>query len=60
MPVNGSTLLQEEKAALLEKAQQIWRKVDAVCFDVDSTVITEEGIDRLAEIAGVGQQVSEM
>ena len=31
----------------------------AVCFDVDSTVITEEGIDVLAEFNGAGEAVSE-
>ena len=60
MPINRSTLLQEQKEALLQKAQQVWRTADAVCFDVDSTVINEEGIDRLAELAGVGKEVSEM
>ena len=32
---------------------------DAVCFDVDSTVITEEGIDVLAEFNGAGAAVAE-
>lgn len=31
----------------------------AVCFDVDSTVITEEGIDVLAEFNGAGAAVAE-
>ena len=33
---------------------------DAVCFDVDSTVITEESIDVLALSLGVGDLVSQM
>lgn len=33
---------------------------DAVCFDVDSTVIREEGIDELAKFCGVEDAVSEM
>ena len=33
-------------------------KADAVCFDVDSTVIAEEGIDVLAEYLGKGEEVS--
>jgi len=37
-----------------------WRRADAVCFDVDSTVITNEGIDDLAEFCGVGDKVREM
>ena len=36
------------------------RKTDAVCFDVDSTVIPEEGIDVLAEYCGVGDQVAQL
>ena len=33
-------------------------KSDAVCFDVDSTVIAEEGIDVLADFLGKGEEVS--
>lgn len=32
----------------------------AVCFDVDSTVITVEGIDQLAAFKGVGAAVAEL
>ena len=32
---------------------------DAVCFDVDSTVVKEEGIDELAEFCGVGEEVKQ-
>lgn len=34
--------------------------VDAVCFDVDSTVIADEGIDVLAEFNGAGTAVAEL
>ncbi|XP_062508215.1 phosphoserine phosphatase-like [Corticium candelabrum] len=37
----------------------VWQRADAVCFDVDSTVIKEEGIDELASFCGVGEQVKE-
>merc|ERR1719231_2183852 len=40
-------------------AQAALRAADAVCFDVDSTVITEEGIDVLAEHCGAGAKVAE-
>lgn len=40
-------------------AKKVWRQADAVCFDVDSTLITEEGIDALAEFCGAGAQVRE-
>ena len=33
---------------------------DAFCFDVDSTVCTDEGIDELAEYLGKGEEVAEM
>lgn len=35
-----------------------WKKADAVCLDVDSTVITSEGLDDLAEFCGSGQEVA--
>mmetsp|Transcript_4827 Transcript_4827/g.7016 ORF Transcript_4827/g.7016 Transcript_4827/m.7016 type:complete len:273 (-) Transcript_4827:43-861(-) len=40
-------------------AMEALAKADAVCFDVDSTVITEEGIDVLAESLGKGDAVAE-
>ena len=35
-----------------------WLRADAVCFDVDSTVSCDEGIDLLAEICGAGAEVA--
>jgi phosphoserine phosphatase len=35
-----------------------WLQADAVCFDVDSTVIGEEGIDVLADYLGQGEAVA--
>lgn len=46
--------------ATLEQTKEIFRRADAVCFDVDSTVIREEGIDELAKFCGVGDAVREM
>lgn len=40
------------------EVREIWRTADAVCFDVDSTVCTEEGIDVLADSLGCGEAVS--
>ncbi|EQC33309.1 phosphoserine phosphatase SerB [Saprolegnia diclina VS20] len=37
---------------------EIWRRAEAVCFDVDSTVIQDEGIDVLAAHCGQGDAVS--
>ena len=38
---------------------ELWRNGDAVCFDVDSTVCLDEGIDELAEFCGAGKAVAE-
>jgi phosphoserine phosphatase len=42
----------------LHHAQQCLRACDAVCFDVDSTVIVDEGIDELASFLGCGEAVA--
>ena len=41
----------------IDHAKQALAKADAVCFDVDSTVIKEEGIDEFAAYLGVGEEV---
>ena len=43
----------------IQQAKQVWKKADAVCFDVDSTVIMDEGIDELAAFCGKGKEVSQ-
>ncbi|XP_078681351.1 phosphoserine phosphatase-like isoform X2 [Branchiostoma floridae x Branchiostoma belcheri] len=40
--------------------RRTWQTADAVCFDVDSTVITEEGLDELANYCGVGDRVAQL
>src|SRR5690606_10047527 len=63
----------ENKSELIEKFMQISRELDVdiafqedniyrrnrrlVCFDMDSTLIQAEVIDKLAELAGVGDEV---
>ena len=43
----------------LNNAKQLWSKgPSAVCFDVDSTVVSEEGIDVLADHCGAGAEVA--
>ena len=44
----------------VEHAKRCLRSADAVCFDVDSTVITSEGIDDLAAFLGCGDKVAEL
>ena len=43
-----------------EEIIRILRTCQAVCFDVDSTVIPEEGIDELAAFKGVGDAVADL
>lgn len=42
----------------VDGARAALMRADAVCFDVDSTVITEEGIDVLADFLGKGEEVA--
>jgi len=42
------------------KVIEVLRAAEAFCFDVDSTVCTDEGIDELAEWCGAGEAVAEM
>ena len=37
-----------------------WRSADAVCFDVDSTVVCTEGIEVLADQVGVMDEITEL
>ncbi|XP_064621034.1 phosphoserine phosphatase-like isoform X2 [Lineus longissimus] len=39
--------------------QDVWNRVNAVCFDVDSTVCIDEGLDEFAAFCGVGEKVAE-
>ncbi|GFS25872.1 phosphoserine phosphatase [Elysia marginata] len=43
-----------------EAVKACWRQAQAVCFDVDSTVCVDEGIDELAAFCGVSDQVKEL
>lgn len=51
-PASGNHLPSEEVI-------RTWCNADAVCFDVDSTVCLDEGIDELADFCGAGQAVAE-
>jgi len=42
------------------RARLALRTADAICFDVDATVIREEGINRLACAVGCGEEVAAM
>ena len=56
--ITGSKTADRTKRAT--EAKEIIRSADVVCFDVDSTVIEEEGIDELAEFCGKGQEVANL
>ncbi len=43
-----------------DDVKNVWRNADAVCFDVDSTVIQSEAIDELAAFCGKADQVKAM
>ncbi|CAH2048754.1 unnamed protein product, partial [Iphiclides podalirius] len=43
-----------------QSVQELFRTVDCVCFDVDSTVIRDEGIDELAKFCGKGDEVKRL
>lgn len=48
----------QNKSKNPELAANIIKKSHIVCFDVDSTVIQEEGIDELADYCGKGSEVA--
>ncbi|KAB0799978.1 hypothetical protein PPYR_07858 [Photinus pyralis] len=41
----------------MEDVLKVWQRADAVCLDVDSTTIQEEGIDELAKFCGKGETI---
>lgn len=43
-----------------QTVQELFRTADSVCFDVDSTVIQDEGIDELAKFCGKGDEVKKL
>ena len=44
----------------VEQTKQALKKAQAICFDVDSTVLDGEGVDALAEMTGKGKEVAEL
>lgn len=45
-------------AKRIAEAREVLKSAQIVCFDVDSTIITEEGIDELAQYCGKGSEVA--
>ncbi|KAJ4713196.1 Phosphoserine phosphatase chloroplastic [Melia azedarach] len=58
-PLEASTLGRFNNTSPSKEVLELWRNADAVCFDVDSTVCVDEGIDELAEFCGAGKAVAE-
>ncbi|KAH0877771.1 hypothetical protein HID58_065165 [Brassica napus] len=58
-PQELSALGNEGNVVPSKEIMDLWRDVEAVCFDVDSTVCVDEGIDELAEFCGAGKAVAE-
>lgn len=56
-PLSSSQQHEEEGNDVI-RAMEMLSIAEAVCFDVDSTVIDEEGIDVLADTLGKGPEVS--
>lgn len=54
----GSAALDMLVGKDVDGAMEALYKADCVCFDVDSTVVSEEGIDVLADFLGYGEQVA--
>ncbi|XP_052861374.1 phosphoserine phosphatase [Anopheles cruzii] len=58
---NGGTMTNDRPVELSKRtaeAREALKKAHIVCFDVDSTIITEEGIDELAQFCGKGSEVA--
>lgn len=45
---------------MVDTIKALWRDADAVCFDVDSTVIQEEAIDEVAKFCNKGAEVKKL
>ncbi|KAM7509524.1 hypothetical protein LguiA_019977 [Lonicera macranthoides] len=58
-PLEASALDRFDNTLPSKEVLEIWRNAEAVCFDVDSTVCLDEGIDELAEFCGAGKAVAE-
>ncbi|XP_034950375.1 phosphoserine phosphatase [Chelonus insularis] len=58
--LSESLLNQPNTKMSLQDVIKAWKNADAVSFDVDSTVIRDEGIDELAKFCGKGDQVMDL
>lgn len=56
--LSSTSAAEQHEGTNVTHAMEMLSKADAVCFDVDSTVIDEEGIDVLADTLGKGPEVA--
>ncbi|WAR25035.1 SERB-like protein, partial [Mya arenaria] len=54
-----TALLEKRSMSTVEECKLVWQRADVVCFDVDSTLLKDEGLDELAEFCGVGAEITE-
>ncbi|ELU16863.1 hypothetical protein CAPTEDRAFT_159753 [Capitella teleta] len=57
---NNLHIAEYSTMASKEEVMNIWKSCDCVCFDVDSTVCQDEGIDELAFYMGKGEEVANL
>ncbi|KAL9233212.1 hypothetical protein vseg_008236 [Gypsophila vaccaria] len=57
--IEASTKILFDNTLPSKEVLDLWRYVEAVCFDGDSTVCIDEGIDDFAEFCGAGKAVAE-
>ncbi|XP_016481363.1 phosphoserine phosphatase, chloroplastic isoform X2 [Nicotiana tabacum] len=58
-PVVASAVTPFDNTLPSKEVLDVWQNANAVCFDVDSTVCIDEGIDEFAEFCGAGKAVAE-
>ncbi|XP_015079694.1 phosphoserine phosphatase, chloroplastic isoform X2 [Solanum pennellii] len=58
-PIGASAVTPFDNTLPSKEVLDVWHNANAVCFDVDSTVCIDEGIDEFAEFCGAGKAVAE-
>ncbi|KAM3374009.1 phosphoserine phosphatase, chloroplastic isoform X1 [Capsicum galapagoense] len=58
-PLEASAVTPFDNTLPSKEVLDVWQNANAVCFDVDSTVCIDEGIDEFAEFCGAGKAVAE-
>jgi phosphoserine phosphatase len=60
MPISNIVMPNWVMMPTKKTMKAIWKTADCVCFDVDSTVCVDEGIDELARFCGKTEEVSKL